>query len=236
MPTWQIIISASMLMFASGAAMIVASRRRETLLAAYGAWSVAVPLMGIAWLMHPAAFTPVLDLLGAARRYIAWPPIAIALIGGLLLMAFAVVMLMEKNARLLRIIATPGDIRLGSPAPLPQPARSPLRRFFDRAFARQPIADDCGLVFESPSAADSLNDGGAVWKSMLKNQRIRDAFRITPEDEQTLARVSFMGKVSSPHDLRLVLEVLRSARASLGAEIEGGAAPDALSRQQSSRG
>jgi hypothetical protein len=211
MPTWQITIATSALMFIAGALIIISSEHKKSLLEGYGAWLMALLILALEFHADPKAFVPVIEFFDGVRDLIAEPPIAVAVLCWLILTANAVVALLDKNARLFGKPQPLADIRLGMPEP--KVNRSPMRRLMDVLMFRTPPRPHAQ---ETPSAeVEPSSNSKSAWMAMLKSERIRDAFSITPEEQQMLSRVSFLGEVQSPHDLRLVLDVLRTARGSL---------------------
>lgn len=223
MPTWQLTIAIALMLFFTGTVTIIGSRRKRTLLEGYAAWILAVVVMATGWYRDPKAFAPLAGFLARLGNSIGSPPIAVAAICWVILFARAAVALLDKNARLFAAFQPLGDIRLGPSPTVDLPRRSRVRRLIDSFRMRKPPepGDDAATV--TAAEPQHAADGGAAWRSMLNSERIRKAFGITAEEREVLAQVSFMREVSSPHDLRLVLSVLRSAHANLASEIESGA-------------
>jgi hypothetical protein len=94
--------------------------------------------------------------------------------------------------------------------------RSPMRRLVDALMLRTLPKPQ---VLETPKVTvEPANNGGSSWLALLKTERIREGSSITPQEEQMLSQVAFMGEVWSPHDFKLVLESVRPARANLAKE------------------
>lgn len=223
MPTWQLTIAFALLLLATGTVTIIGSRRKQTLLEGYAAWIIAVAVTVTQWYRKPNAFAPLAKHLAGLRNAVAKPAVAVATIWVVILMAQAAAALLDKNARLFAASQPLGDIRLDRSQTAPEPQRSGLRRVIDRFRSRKPHEPELDVTAEPPAEAAGTGDGGAAWRSMLSSERICNAFGITTGERDMLSQVSFMGEVSSPHDLHLVLNVLRSARANLASEIESGA-------------
>jgi hypothetical protein len=227
MPTSQIPFLISMLLFVAGALLIVSSNFKRTLLEGYAAWMVATLIMAIGFYAEPKTLAPVIAMVTGLGDSIADPTIAIAIFCGAVLMATVILALLEKNARMFAKPLPLDEIYLGMPEIEPQVKRSSMRRVMDALMFRKPAKPEAAEV---PNINDEIaNNGGSAWSTMLKNERIRDAFGITPEEEQMLSQVSFMGEVSSPHDLRLVLNALRGTRSKLMKETTSGARAAAAS-------
>jgi hypothetical protein len=225
MPSLQITIATSALLFIAGALVIITSERKESLVEGYIAWMMSLVILALEYCANPKAFAPAIAFLAGIPQALGNPPIAVAAFCWIILLINVVMALLDKNARLFSTSAKIDEIRLGPPE---QPVkRSPMRRLADALGVRSRYKN--GAVAKPEPKVDAANNGGSAWLAMLKSERIRDALGISVEEVQMLKQVEFMGEVSSPHDLKLVLKALRLARARMVNE----AAADAQGANQS---
>jgi hypothetical protein len=227
MPSWQITIVTSALLFVAGALVIITSERRESMLEGYVAWLMSLVILAFQYAENPKLFASVTAFFAGIPHALADPPIAIAAFCWVILMVNLVVALLDKNARLSAKPAEPSEIRLGPTEPIVR--RSLLRRLAEVLMFRSRNRTE--TVQRPALEIGSTSNAGSAWLAMLSSERIRNALGISGEEVQMLKKVVFMGEVSSPHDLKLVLEALRSARAKLIQE----AAADAQAESQSAR-
>jgi hypothetical protein len=208
MPNWQITMATSALLFIAGALIIITCEQKESLLEGYAAWLMSLVILALEFVAAPKAFAPILAFFASIPHALTDPPIAVAAVCWLILMVHVIMALADKSARLFATTEQLGEIRLGPPD---QPVkRSRLRRLADALrFSSTPKTE---TIAKPKLEAGPTNNGGSAWLAMLKSERIRDALSISDEEVRILTRVEFMGQVSSPHDLKLVLEVLRLAR------------------------
>jgi transcriptional regulator with XRE-family HTH domain len=52
---------------------------------------------------------------------------------------------------------------------------------------------------------------GSTWNKFLRDVRLRQAYRMTEQEIETLSRVAMMGEVRSPRDFIYILNVIRLA-------------------------
>jgi hypothetical protein len=228
MPGWQILLLISLLLFLVGALILVSSQSRKTMLEGYGAWIVATLIMAIGFYTNPNSLDPVIALYSGLRGSEAVPTIAVVAFCFLIVEANLIMALLDKNARLFGKAASLDEIRLGEPQPIVKP--SALRRLADALRLRS--TRKTAVVSEPAPQIEPVNNGGSAWHAMLKSARIRDSLGISEEEVQLLTQVGFMGEVSSPHDLKLVLEALRSARARMVNEAASDAQPESRSADE----
>ncbi len=228
MPGWQILSLISLLLFVVGALILVSSQRRKTMLEGYAAWIVATLIMAIGFYANPNSLDPVIALYSGLRGSDAVPTIAVVAFCFLIVEANLIMALLDKNARLFGTLARIGEIRLGQPEPPVK--RSAMRRLADTLMSRS--THMTGVVSEPALQIEPVNNGGSAWLTMLKSARIRDSLGISEEEMQMLTQVKFMGEVSSPHDLRLVLQEMRSARAKMVKEAASDAQPENRSARE----
>jgi hypothetical protein len=211
MPSWQITIVTSALLFVAGALVIVTSERKESLVEGYVAWLMSLVVLAFQYADNPKLFASVTAFFAGIPGALADPPIAIAAFCWVILVANVVVALLDKNARLSAKPAELAEIRLGPSEPSVR--RSLLRRLADVLMFRSRNRTEA--VKRPAAEIGSSSNAGSAWFAMLKSERIREALGISDDEVQMLTQVEFMGEVSSPHDLKLVLAALRSARAKI---------------------
>jgi hypothetical protein len=232
MPSWQITTLISMLLFVVGALILVSSQRKQTLLEGYSAWIVATLIMVIGFYTQPNSFAALRELFARFRGSITEPAIAVAAFCLLIVEANLIMALLDKNARLFGKPAPLDEIRLGQPDPTPIVKRSPMRCLADAFSLRSRRMTEAAS--EPELKVEPANNGGSAWLAMLNSERLRDALGISAEELQMLTQVEFMGEVSTPHELRLVLRQMRSARAKTekeaasDAQLENRSAPEKL--------
>jgi hypothetical protein len=221
MPSLQITIATSVLLFVAGALVIITSERKESLVEGYIAWLMSLVVIALEYSVNPKAFAPVIAFFAGIPQALGDPPIAVAAFCWIILLINVVVALLDKNARLFGTAVQLDEIRLGPPD---QPMkRSTMRRLADALMVRSRYKS--GAVAKLEPKVEPFNNGGSAWLAMLKSERIRDALGISGEEVQMLKQVEFMGEVSSPHDLKLVLQALRLARAKMVHEAASDAQP-----------
>jgi hypothetical protein len=209
MPLWQVTAGTSLLLFGAGILILLFGDRRTSLVEAYLIWLLALLVFVVEYRAEPFAFQPLVEIFATMRNALSVPPVAAASICWALVVLKLFMALVEKNRRLFRAPAeTIKPVVLGDQAEAPASLR--LRRIADRILGEQNAAPaPAEPVLTAP---EQVSDGGSAWRELLASRTVRDALQITPDELQALSGVAFMGEVVSVHDLRLVLQTIRSAQ------------------------